>query len=315
MHVDNLHGRGLELAELGDGPVPASASGSGGAGTAGWAGGAIPAVAPTGHGGAAAASASEQAFGASPPAPAPQPAGARGAGPAPETAATQRVVAGVTISAPAGTHPEAIDRCAEIVNLELGRNAYAQHKLARARATIVIIPAATRMVDLPQFAGLRRQHTFDGRDWSTVRGSGGRRAPDGSFAIGVAEENLIAIPGVTSGYPAGYSIGMHELAHALESHGMTDRQHDRLRELYRAHARRDPGDRNDTFTDVYAASNLEEYFAQATNAFFGKNDSRDASARPYHNGRAWLAAHDPEMYAFLVELYERDHDERGRVAT
>ena len=32
-----------------------------------------------------------------------------------------------------------------------------------------------------------------------------------------------------------------------------------------------------------------------------------------HNGREWLQQNDPGMYAFLVEMYERSHDRKGRL--
>jgi hypothetical protein len=226
----------------------------------------------------------------------------------------RRVIAGVTVVAPAGAHADAIDRCAEFIQQEVGQNAYAQQHLQAARATIVIIPARTKMTDVAQFSSLKGQHTFDGRDWSTVRGSGGTRAPDGSFAIGVAEENLISVKGVVSTYAKNYSIGMHEFAHAVESKGMTPDQQSRLRQLYANHQKADPGDAKDTFTDTYAASNVHEYFAQATNAFFGRNQGSDAKHKAYHNGRDWLRTHDPDMYAFLVEMYETKHDAAGHVA-
>jgi hypothetical protein len=226
----------------------------------------------------------------------------------------RRVIAGVTVVAPAGAHASAIDRCAEFIQQEVGKNVYAQQHLQAARATIVIIPARTKMTDVAQFSSLKGQHTFDGRDWSTVRGSGGTRAPDGSFAIGVAEENLISVKGVVSTYAANYSIGMHEFAHAVESKGMTPAQQTRLRELFARRHTADPSDAKDTFTDTYAASNVHEYFAQATNAFFGRNQGSDAKHKAYHNGRDWLRTHDPDMYAFLVEMYETKHDDAGHVA-
>lgn len=224
------------------------------------------------------------------------------------TATTTRVVHGVTIVAPAGAHAAAIDRCAEIIGLEIGRNKHAQKKLAEARASIVIIPARTRMTDVSQFSSLRGKKTFDGRDWSGVRGSGGMQAADGSFAIGVAEENLIPVKGVVSAYPTGYSIAMHELAHAVESKGMTAAEHARVKALYQQQISADRGNRNHTFTDNYAAANEQEYFAQATNAFFGRNAGRGTDGRVNANSREWLRLHDPDMYAFLVVFYETNHE-------
>lgn len=253
--------------------------------------GQLPAVS-TGAAGHTGASASEQAF------------------PDPDVlvAPVRSYVDGVAVVAPAGAHIGAIAKCAEFIHQEIGRNQFAQKKLAQAKATIVIIPAHTPMTDLPQFAGMRGGKTFDGRDWATVRGSGGIQSADGSFSIGVAEENLIAIKGVISGYPDGYSIGMHEFAHAVNTHGMTPAQQKRVEQLYQQHIAKDPGDAKDTFTDHYAASDSLEYYAQCTNAFFGKNSM---PTNGNHNGRDWLAANDPDMYSFLVEMYETDRDEHG----
>lgn len=262
----------------------------------------VPAAAPP--------TASERAYG--PTARRPPPPASADADPTALKTTVRRVIDGVTVIAPPGAHADAIDRCAEFIHQELARNQFAQHKMQEARATIVIIPARTRMTEVPQFASLRGQKTFDGRDWSTVRGSGGLNAPDGSFAIGVAEENLRAVAGIVSSYPAGYSIGMHELAHAVESKGLTKAQKQRLERLYRQHHHADAGDAHGTFTDTYAASNVHEYFAQSTNAFFGKNEGKDKNGRANRNGREALRARDPNMYAFLVELYETDHDAEGK---
>lgn len=250
----------------------------------------------------------------------------KGAGPDPAgptlTSPQTRSVAGVTIIAPVGTHATAIDRVAEIVGLEVGRNQYAQRRFAESRTTIVIIPAHTAMTDVPAFQSLRGQQTFDGRDWKGVRGSGGVQTADGAFAIGVAEENLVEIRGVKSGYSKGYSIAMHELAHALETKGMTDAQRKRLRTLFQNQQkqdRRDPTNHHDAFTDNYAASNEHEYFAQATNAFFNRNTGsykepgapKVAKPVPNHNGPRWLYDNDPDMYQFLVEMYQTSHDAAG----
>jgi hypothetical protein len=216
-------------------------------------------------------------------------------------------ISGVRVVAPAGTHVDVIEQCRTFIVQLVGRNAEAQRRFQRQRVTIVVIPANTPMTSLPQFRSLQGDDTFDGRDWSTVRGSGGTRSPDGSFSIGIGEETLVTIPGATaSNYPRTFSVGMHELAHTLHSKGLTRAQRSRLSELYRAHARRDPGNANGTWTDNYASANDDEYFAQSTNAFFGTNQMGTN-----HNGREWIAANDPEMYAFLVSVYESNTEAEG----
>jgi hypothetical protein len=278
------------------------------------AGGALPAVAenvapppPT---------ASERAFGPS------RGAGARAgaAEPGVMNRASSITVNGIVIIAPAGVHVAALEQVAAIVRQELGNNKYAQRKLAEAYTRIVIIPANTKMTDLPEFAGMRGTNTDDGRLWDNVRGSGGRAAPNGTFAIGVAEEDLVSVRGVVSQYARGYSIAMHELAHTVEGKGMTPDQHARLLTIYQRQQQKDAAVANthhDAFTDNYGARNVREYFAQATNAFFGRNQGAEKQADntivQNHNGRAWLQANDPDMYAFLVEMYETPRDADGNV--
>ena len=113
-------------------------------------------------------SASEQAFGGHPP--------VQVSDQAALTAPVQHVVHGIVIIAPAGAHAAAVEQCAQIVELEIGRNEHAQKKLREAKTTIVIIPARIKMIDVTPFDSLRGKQTFDGRDWSGVRGSGRQRS-------------------------------------------------------------------------------------------------------------------------------------------
>jgi hypothetical protein len=243
-------------------------------------------------------------------------AGARGRGAVKEEvseaglpAQVVRNVLGVEITAPAGVRPSALEEVTHIVQVEVGNNEYAQQHFRESRVAIVIVPAHVSMTALPEFVHLQGKKTFDGRDWATVRGSGGTPSPDGRFSIAVAEESATFVAGVGVGYAATYSVGMHELAHVLESKGMTPAQHARVKQLYSAHSRRDPGDAGGTFTDKYGSENEQEYFAQSTNAFFGRN-----VMGKNHSGRAWLQQNDPEMYAFLVDLFDHHHNQTGAVA-
>ncbi len=219
----------------------------------------------------------------------------------------ERDVLGVHITAPGGVRTSALDEVLRIVQAEVGNNEYAQNHFRKSNVAIVIIPAHVAMTELPEFAHLKGQKTFDGRDWSTVRGSGGTPSPNGRFAIAVAEEGVTTTD--LKAYPATYSVGMHELAHVLESKGMTREQQARVKRLYAAHIARDPGDANDTFTDTYGSENEQEYFAQSTNAFFDRN-----VMGTNHSGRPFLQKNDPEMYAFLVELYDTHRDKHGDAA-
>jgi len=212
-----------------------------------------------------------------------------------------RVVFGITIIGN-GASAKAVDECAAFVTKLISKNKHAQKKMKDDKVTLVIIPHDKKMTDLPQFAALKGTNTFDGRLWDNVRGSGGMRAPDGSFAIGVPEENLTVIAGAADGYGPGYSVGMHEFAHTLHSQGLTAAQQTKITQLYAARqAAHGP------WTEAYGSSNEHEYYAQCTNCYFGKNQGIG------HNGKAWLRTNDPAMCDFLDDLYGKSYDEAGNV--
>jgi hypothetical protein len=217
-------------------------------------------------------------------------AGAASSGAAPP-AAGPREHLGVKIVGD-GVDPKALAACEVFITQLIGNNPAAQEALKNANVAIVVIPHDKKMTDLPQFAALAGTNTFDGRLWDNVRGSGGMTAPDGTFALAVGEENLITGTGTPDSYPAGYSVGMHEFAHTLHDKGLTADQKTKIDELFAARTAA-----GGPWTEAYGSSNEHEYFAQATNAFFGTNQGIG------QNGRAWLEANDPAMCAFLDELY------------
>lgn len=193
-----------------------------------------------------------------------------------------------------GVDPKALAACEAFITQLIGNNPAAQEALKKANVAIVVIPHDKKMTELPQFAALAGTNTFDGRLWDNVRGSGGMTAPDGTFALAVGEENLITGTGTPDSYPAGYSVGMHEFAHTLHDKGLTADQKTKIDDLFAARTAA-----GGPWTEAYGSSNEHEYFAQATNAFFGTNQGIG------QNGRAWLEANDPAMCAFLDGLYAK----------
>jgi len=93
---------------------------------------------------------------------------------------------------------------------------------------------------------------------------------------------------------------MHELAHAYH-HRVLGHGHEGIREAYRR--AQETGD-YDAVPDIhgaaarkaYAMNNEKEFFAEATEAFFGTNDI-------YPYVRSELKAHDPGTYALLEEVW------------
>ncbi len=189
-----------------------------------------------------------------------------------------------------GVSPSALDACEQFIVATLSARKDVQARLKKEQAALVIIPRDKKMTDVPEFASLKGTQTFDGRMWDDVRGSGGMRVPSGLLAIGVPEENLVDAG--TDTYADGYSVGLHELAHAIHWKGLADKEREQITALYEA--RKKAGG---PWTEDYGASNEWEYYAQATNCFFGVNDGIG------QNGATWLENYDKPMYTFLITVY------------
>lgn len=170
-----------------------------------------------------------------------------------------------------------------------------QERLANANTRVVIIPAGSKMTDLPEFSRLAGTQTFDRRNWDDVRGQGGMQVGD-EWLVAIPEENLVQTDGTPDPYHGDYSVGMHEIAHTIHSKGMSDDERRQLNALFAAQGRVGPDGNAGEFTGPYGASNVQEYFAQATNAYFGNNTVGE-------NGADWLEAKDPDLYAFLGQIY------------
>lgn len=224
----------------------------------------------------------------------------KAANPAPVRAGEQRrTVCGVQIIG-TDVSPTALDSCERFVRMTIGNRPDIQQRMQEANVALVIIPRDKTMTDVAEFSALRGQNTFDGRPWSTVRGSGGMRAGGGLWAIAVPEENLVQTTPDRDGYGSGYSVGLHEFAHTIQSKGVNDAERRQILALYAA--RRAAGG---PWTEAYGASNDQEYFAQSTNCFFNEN------ARIGNNGPQWLMTNDRPMYDFLVRLYGAPRPQRA----
>jgi hypothetical protein len=154
-----------------------------------------------------------------------------------------------------------------------------------------IIPRGQQLTDLAEFGFLRKRETFDGRTYASLRAVG--PTAEGKvviYAVGAEEVQ----PSPDSTYGPGFALA-HESGHVVRHYGLTAAQDQRLRDLYTAH--RDHG--GPWLTD-YSGSNDDEYFADATAAYFGHPWSASTSDR---FSRSWLAANDPQMDALLAAVY------------
>lgn len=160
-----------------------------------------------------------------------------------------------------------------------------------------IIPHDKRLTNLDEFGWLKGTKTFDGENYDDVRGIGGKKFGS-SILYAVAEETLIQIPGKPSAYYTGYVVS-HESGHVVEHFALTKTQRKRLQEAYNARK-----DANGPWLSAYASSDLHEYFAQSTAAFFA-HPQNDREADKVAYTRAWLQKNDRPMYKLLADVYKR----------
>jgi hypothetical protein len=104
-------------------------------------------------------------------------------------------------------------------------------------------------------------------------------------------------------------VASHETAHTVELYALPPAQQIRLQTLYDARLKAggpwlDPAD--------YTKSNIHEYWAQCSAAFF-RRPYQDSDADTYTP--EWLQKNDPDMYKLLVEVYGSPAAEAGRHAS
>ena len=159
--------------------------------------------------------------------------------------------------------------------------------MKRAKITVVIIPFDAKLTDLPQFSSLRGQLTFDGRLWDDVRGVGGHACHKDRVCIGIPEENLARMEQDRYGRN---SVAVHKLSHAIFDYAVSRDVRKRVAELFNDRVRDGL-----PFVSAYAASNHREYWAECTNAFFGRHEEG--------KDHAWLLEHDPHVLDVLVRVF------------
>jgi hypothetical protein len=94
---------------------------------------------------------------------------------------------------------------------------------------------------------------------------------------------------------------LHELAHAYH-HQVITYEHPELRAVFRQAVLKKSYEKvarkNSKPQKAYAITNVQEYFAETSEAYFGQNDFY-----PFH--RRELLEHDPDMFRLLAKLWEK----------
>jgi hypothetical protein len=166
------------------------------------------------------------------------------------------------------------------------------HRMLHLGAAIGIIGQDQVTTDIPAHAHLKGQTSCDGRDYdSSIRGLGGNI---GNPWTTVGEEN-ITMSGDNSRYPY-ESILVHEFAHCVMNVGLAKHMQKRIKQAYEAAIENKLYD-----PTSYIASNEDEYWAEATQAWFNATVRYDATSGL--NKRKKVKNRDPLLAEVLAEVW------------
>lgn len=194
----------------------------------------------------------------------------------------RREVNGIMIVGNAAVDPGAMDEAAATVE-RLFRNNNLEEPLAAEGAYVIVADSHQGVLDLPEFkcmANLANQDFF-----SHVCGIADRADYP---VVTVGEDDLL---GKRSGPCAGLNILYHELGHLVQGWTLGPADYIDIKLFYQdalsaGKYRRD-----------YANTNPDEYFAEATQAYFLSSDIEG------RKDRDWLRSYDPQIYELLARTY------------
>ena len=175
-----------------------------------------------------------------------------------------------------------------------GKTSVGEAILHAAGATHEILPLDRGLAELEGLGWLKELRTFDGRRYAHLRGVGGRHAATGIERLHVAARFA-------------YHLFAHEFAHQLLRYAFPKDLQAEVASLYEA-ARAE-----DRSLDWYAASNVDEYFAQGYEAFVSPA-KRGCLKETQRHTRAELRRRDPALHRFLQAHLDLSHEDEGRMA-
>ncbi len=190
----------------------------------------------------------------------------------------------------------AVERTAEIIVDMIGHRRDLIDQMIRQGTRVGVIAASEVTSDMPEYRDIYTR--FPGIDWDTrARGLG---ATPFIPLSSVGEGNVLCDS--TDWYP-GESIMVHEFAHTIRIMGLAFIDPAMDARIDRAYAAAMSAGR---WANSYAATNSDEYFAEAVQSYFDTNIEGPVGGDGVHNHidtRVELALYDPTVFALLDELF------------
>ncbi len=189
---------------------------------------------------------------------------------------------GITIVADAAVSDDAIVEAKRTIERVFRNNNLAE-SLHEEGAYVIIADSRQGILDLPEFGCLARESAAD-----VV-----------SHACGIADHadypvatvNELDLTSVPTGPCSGLNILYHELGHLVQGWALAPVDYIDIKLDYQAAI--DAG----KYRRLYAATNFNEYFAEATQAYF-LHANTDGS-----HDRQWLQRYDPAIYELVARVY------------
>ena len=198
---------------------------------------------------------------------------------------------GLPVIASARVNPYALKETAWLIEKTIGHRSDLLRVMVSNKARFSVIPYTDVITEIPEY---RDQPTLDFVAYH-VRGAGGSEGA----TVSASEESILNYPGETVTFNRGFSLMIHEIAHAIHLLGFNTLDptfDERLRITYEAAMRKG------LWQGTYAASNRREYWAEGTHAWFFPNSSVDRQSH-FGNTRGALKEYDPELVTLLTEVY------------
>jgi alpha-glucosidase len=194
----------------------------------------------------------------------------------------RREVAGITVVGNSDVDSEAMDEAAGTLE-HFFRNNDLEDGLAAEGAYVIVADSDQGVLDLPEFRCLDNPSTQD--FYSHVCGVADRAD------YPVVTVNELDLLGERSGPCAGLNILYHEIGHLVQGWVLPHADYIDVRQFFQD-AKNDGKYKND-----YAATNANEYFAEATQAYFLSSDPAG------HRDRDWLRTYDAQIFELMERTY------------
>ena len=200
-------------------------------------------------------------------------------------------VGGLPVIASAKVNPYALKEAAWVILKMIGHRPDVLRAMVKNKARFSVIPYTEIITEIPEYRSDPSPDFIIFHVRGQVRGGGA--------TVSASEESILSYPGATETFVRGFSVPIHELAHAIHLLGFNtlDSTFDeRLRITYEAAMKKG------LWQGTYASSNRSEYWAEGTHAWFFPNSSVDRQSH-FGNTRQALKEYDPELVTLLTEVY------------